>query len=58
MLPLRAAALAGEPDGSCMARIVDKFRCPGNILPAKSRDFERRRHGSAPAHNKQNRASL
>jgi hypothetical protein len=41
-----------------MARIVDKFLCPGNILRAKSRDFERRRHGPVPAHNKQNRASL
>jgi hypothetical protein len=40
VLPLRAAACAGEPHGSCMARIVDKYRCPGNILPAKSRDFE------------------
>src|SRR4029077_4567400 len=54
--PLRAAEFAGEPDGSCMARIVDKFRCPGKILPARWRDFERRRSGPKPAHNKQNRA--
>jgi len=35
----RAAAFAGEPDVSCMARIVDKLRRPGNILSARSRDF-------------------
>src|SRR5580658_2514388 len=49
VLPPRVAACAGEPDGSCMARIVDKLRCPGNILRAKLRDFQRRRHGPALA---------
>jgi len=49
VLPLRVASFAGKPDGSCMARIVDKFRCPGNILPARSRDFQRRRLLPVPA---------
>jgi hypothetical protein len=31
----RMAACPGEPGGSRMARIVDKFRCPRNILPGE-----------------------
>ena len=43
------STFAGEPDGFCMAHIVDKFRCPGNILPARSRDFQRPRLLPVPA---------